>query len=129
MPKFSRRSLDRLETCHRDLQRLFKEVVKGFDCSILCGERGEEDQTRAFKDGLTKVEYPFSKHNKRPSDAVDVAPYPIDWNDLNRFYLFCGYVKRTAEELGIEVRGGYDWDGDTEVLDQTFNDLPHWELV
>lgn len=129
MPSFSRRSLDRLETCHRDLRRLFNEVVKGFDCTILCGERGEEDQTRAFNDGLTKVEYPFSKHNKKPSDAVDVAPYPIDWNDLNRFYLFCGYAKRTAEELGIEVRGGYDWDGDTEVLDQTFNDLPHWELV
>lgn len=129
MPRFSQRSLDRLETCHRDLQRLFKEVIKRFDCSILCGERGEEDQTRAFKDGLTKVEYPFSKHNQKPSLAVDVAPYPIDWNDLNRFYFFGGYVKRVAEELGIEVRWGGDWDSDTMVLDQTFNDLPHWELV
>jgi len=25
-----------------------------------------------------------------PSDAVDVAPYPIDWNDKERFYYFAG---------------------------------------
>ncbi len=60
---------------------------------------------------------------------MDVAPYPIDWNDTKRFYMFVGYVLRTAQEMGIDVRTGADWDSDFDVLDQTFNDLPHWELV
>ena len=44
MPKFGNRSKQRLETCHEDLQEIFNEVIKYFDCSVLCGHRGEEDQ-------------------------------------------------------------------------------------
>ena len=63
------------------------------------------------------------------SMGVDVMPHPIDWNDTKRMYLFCGYVMRTAEVLGIGIRMGCDWDMDTEVLDNTFNDLVHFELT
>lgn len=129
MPAFGKSSRARLETCHPDLQRLFQEVVKTFDCSILCGERGEDEQNQAYYTGKSKLKYPESKHNTSPSIAVDVAPYPIDWDDLGRFYLFAGYVFRVAEELGIKVRYGGDWDGDKRTTDQKFNDLPHWELI
>ena len=27
-----------------------------------------------------------------PSRAVDVVPYPIDWDDRERFHLFAGFV-------------------------------------
>jgi peptidoglycan L-alanyl-D-glutamate endopeptidase CwlK len=129
MPKFSEKSMSMLMTCHLDLQRLFLEVVKSFDCSITCGHRTEEEQNEAFRANRSQKRYPDSKHNSIPSIAVDVCPYPIDWENLNRFYFFGGYVKKTAEILGIKVRYGGDWDGDTILDDQKFIDLPHWELI
>jgi len=61
--------------------------------------------------------------------AVDVAPYPIDWDDLGGFYMFAGYVLRVAETMGIKIRYGGDWDGDRKTTDQRFKDLPHFELL
>jgi hypothetical protein len=128
MPKFGKTSKKRLATCDQRLQDVFNEVVKTYDCSILCGTRSKEDQDKAYYDGRSKLKYPQSKHNTNPSIAVDVAPYPINWNDLGGFYMFAGYVIRVAEEMGITLRYGGDWDGDKKTVDQTFNDLPHFEL-
>ena len=128
MPKFGKRSKAKLETCHPDLQRLFNEVIKHFDCSILQGERGEEEQNEYYRTGKSKLKFPQSKHNSSPSLAVDVAPYPIDWNDKHRFYYFAGFVKGIAASMGITLRWGGDWDGDNDLNDQTFFDLPHFEL-
>lgn len=129
MPKFSKTSQDRLDTCHEDLQRLFERVVEEYDCSILCGHRGQEEQNRAFEKGLSKLEFPKSKHNRTPSLAVDVAPYPVDWKNWPEWYHFAGYVKAIARDMGISVRWGGDWDSDNDFEDQNFNDLPHWEIV
>lgn len=43
--------------------------------------------------------------------------------------MFIGYVLATAEQMGIKVISSGDWDGDTQVNDQTFNDLFHFELI
>ena len=128
MPKFSKTSLDKLNTCHPDLQKIFNEVIKHFDCTILCGHRNEEEQNIAYKAGVSKLKYPKSKHNKTPSLAVDVAPYPIDWGNRRRFYYFAGIVKGVALSIGIKLRWGGDWDGDNDINDQKFFDLPHWEI-
>lgn len=120
MPKFSPRSESRLNSCHEDLQRLFYEVIKEFDCSILCGYRDSRAQHEAYIKGYSRVDYPDSKHNKFPSRAVDVAPYPIDWNDLEAFNKLAQVVKQKAQELGIEVKWGAEF--------KTFEDYPHWEL-
>ncbi len=128
MSSFSKKSLDQLDTCHPDLQLLFKTVVKSYNCSILCGHRGKEDQDEAFRSGKSKVQWPNSKHNELPSRAVDVAPWPIDWSDTKRFYHFVGYVMAVAEGLGINIRSGADWDGDLDFKDQSFNDVVHFEL-
>jgi len=128
MPRFGARSLRELSTAHPDLQRLFHEVIKHFDCTVLEGHRGKEAQEEAVRTGKSKVHYPHGKHNATPSLAVDVAPWPIDWHDRLRFYYFGGFVKGVAEMMGIGIRWGGDWDSDTEVTDQTFFDLPHFEL-
>ena len=128
MAKFGNRSKKRLDTCHPDLIRLFEKVVEGFDNSILCGHRNEFDQNKAFDEKRSKLKFPKGKHNTIPSLAIDVAPYPIDWNDIKRFYFFGGYVKGVAKSMGIKIRWGGDWDSDTLVRDQSFNDLPHFEL-
>lgn len=129
MPSFGEHSMAALETAHPNLQLLFKEVVKGFDCTVLEGHRTKEAQEEAVRTGRSKVHWPNGKHNQEPSLAVDVAPYPINWNDRERFYYFAGYVKGVAYRMGISIRWGGDWDSDTQVHDQTFFDLPHFELV
>ena len=135
MPKFSQDSFSNLSTCHIDLQVLFYEVIKSFDCKILEGYRNEEGQEKAFKAGNTQLHWPDGKHNKQPSMAVDVAPYPIDWKNNKRFYWFAGYVMGIAQVLKDEgkmthsVRFGGDWDSDKDIDEERFRDLVHFELV
>jgi len=132
MPSYGNSSKERLATCIPELQEVFNEVIKTTDCSILCGRRSEAEQTKAFTEGRSKVQWPNSKHNAVApslSKAVDAAPYPIDWNDTARFYLFAGKVLGIAQAMGYKLRFGGDWDGDMNLKDQNFNDLPHFEYV
>ena len=138
MPKFSTISKMRLSTCDIRLQRVFYTVVKDFDCSIFGGYRGKREQTFAYKHKKSKVKWPNSKHNSMPSMAVDSGPYPGIWphagyetyyKDLALWYLFAGYVKGVAYGMGIPLRWGGDWDSDWLIKDQTFDDLPHFELI
>lgn len=130
MPRFSEKSKLRLKTVHPELQRLFVEVIETYDCTILCGHRGEAAQERALADGHSTKHWPDSKHNQGPPcKAVDVAPCPIDWKNRAAFYHFGGYVTAVASQMGVAIRWGGDWDGDKDLKDQTFNDLVHFELV
>ena len=126
MPEFSNRSLARLGTCHPDLIWLFDEIIKEYDCTIIEGHRSRATQAEYFRTGRSKVE--IGKHNHVPSLAIDVAPYPIDWKDLKRFYHFAGYVQAWADGLDMDIRWGGDWDGDNN-FDQDFNDLVHYEIT
>lgn len=128
MPSFGEKSLKHLNTCDEQLQTLFKEVIKTYDCAVICGHRNQKDQDAAFEFGTSKLKWPDSQHNKLPSRAVDVAPYPINWADKNRFYHFAGYVLATANRLGIKIRWGGDWDMNN-LFTEKFVDLPHFELV
>jgi len=129
MNKFSRQSQEKLLECDPDLQEVFTHVLSIMDCRIIEGFRGEEKQNEYFHAGMSKVKYPDGKHNRKPSQAIDVAPYPIDWDDKERFYYFAGIVKGVAVSLGIKIRWGGDWDGDTDLHDQKFMDLVHFELL
>ena len=128
MAKFGKRSKERLATCESDLQMLFKEVIRYVDCSILEGHRKKDRQDSLYEEGKTKVKYPRGRHNASPSRAVDVVPYPIDWEDRERMTLFAGFVLGIASQMGINIRWGGDWDQDFEVKDNMFDDFPHFEL-
>ena len=128
MPRFGSRSKSRLSTCDDRLQDLFKQVVKGFDCTVIEGHRGKEKQNAAYAKGNSKLKYPKGKHNKMPSIAVDVAPYPVDWTDRDRFHYFGGYVLGVAKKMGLNIRWGGDWDMDTQTKDNKFDDLVHFEI-
>ena len=128
MPYFGERSKKNLNTCDEDLVFLFEEVVKYFDCSVLEGHRGKKLQNKYFKEGKSKLKFPEGNHNKKPSKAVDVVPYPIDFSDRERMTYFAGFVKGMAAVLGIPIRWGGDWNSNTEVKDNNFDDLPHFEL-
>ena len=131
MAKFGKASLSKLEFVHPDLIRLFSEVVKDFDCKIIEGWRSVARQRQLFTAGKTRIDgvKKLGKHNYMPSLAVDVTPYPIDWNNYKRHREFAAFVMEKAKELGVRVRWGGDWDGDGDTTDQTFNDLVHFELI
>jgi peptidoglycan LD-endopeptidase CwlK len=129
MPTFGERSRKALDSADPKLRLLFDEVIKTVDCSVLCGYRNEADQEAAFAQGFSKVHWPDSKHNNFPSRAVDVVPCPLDWKETRRFYFFAGYVKATADRLGIKVRWGGDFNQDGNLTNDNFVDLPHYELV
>lgn len=137
MYKFSKRSRDNLSTASENLQRLFNEVIKEIDCTVICGHRSPEEQFELYKKGRVNKDFKWivvdkskvvtnidgrakkSNHNYLPSRAVDVVPYPLDWNDITAFKKLGEVVKRKAKELGIKISWGGDW--------QTLKDYPHYE--
>jgi peptidoglycan L-alanyl-D-glutamate endopeptidase CwlK len=134
MLSYGDRSERHLRTCHKDLQTIFREVIKFYDCSLICGHRNKAAQDKVFSDGMSKVQWPDSKHNTVPSVAIDAVPYPINWKDTNEMRHFAGVVQGVAQilfrrgEISHLVRWGGDWDKDNDLNDQSFMDLPHFEL-
>ena len=133
MPRYSKRSKDRLATCDQRLQNVFNEVIKHVDCSILEGHRSKERQNKLYDEKRTKVKYPNGRHNSNPSKAVDVTPYPVKWEDRERQTFFAGCVLGIARSMGINLRWGGNWDmykenGKWEVADNRFDDFPHFEI-
>lgn len=109
--------------------RLRDEVA---DISLTCGYRKPLEQNKMFELKRSTKRWPNSKHNRYPSVAVDIAPYPYPqyepklWGALG--YL-AGAAKLIAREEGFEVRWGGDWDGDGDMTDQNFDDLFHLEIL
>jgi len=133
MPHFGKTSRKRLMECDRPLVDLFFEVIKHYNCTILTGHRGKAAQNKAVKNGASKLTFPKSKHNKKPSQAIDVAPWfskepHVRWWDTKSFYHFGGFVLGVAAKLGIKIRWGGNWKMDNNLSENEFNDLVHFEL-
>ena len=129
MYSFGKLSTQKLETLHSDLQLILNEVIKIYDFSIICGHRNEAEQNEAFNSGHSKLKYPDSKHNNLPSTAVDLAPYPIDWDNRDRFVFLAGIIYSVSQQLGIAIRFGGNWSVSWQFEKQKFDDLVHFELV
>lgn len=150
MPRYGNRSERVLATVEPMLGTVMRHVIEWFDHSILVGHRNQSEQNRAFGDGRSRLPWPQSSHNSKPSFAVDAAPYSpgkgVDWlipkfaklkqtdpelyariRNYGRYCYFAGAVMATGRELGVKLRWGGDWDGDTDLADQTFDDLVHFE--
>jgi len=128
MPSFSTRSKKILSTCHPDLIAVCELVIPNYNFTVVEGFRSNARQDELFRQGKSKLQAGRSKHNFDPSLAVDIVPYPIDWENLERFYLLAGFMFQAASQLGVRLRWGMDWDGDWEHTDQKFMDAPHFEL-
>ncbi len=124
MYKFGRRSRERLRGVDARLINVLNELIKMMDVTVIEGLRSAKRQKELLAKGATKVKY--SKHME--GKAVDIAPYPIDWEDRDRFYYMGGMVRGIGKQLGIDIRFGGDWDSDGETKDNNFDDLVHIEL-
>lgn len=137
MYKLSESSSKILKHCHPALIAVVTTAIRTspLDFKVISGYRTKEEQNALYERGLSQKNGidKLSKHQgvagQAPSLAVDLAPYPIDWNDLPRFYVLAGAVLTTAAALGTELRWGGNWDRDNDLKDQSFMDLGHFELV
>ncbi len=142
MNTFSTVSETRLQTCHPDLQKILRESLKisDIDFGIAEGHRSVELQQQYFKEGKSKIDgvTQLGKHNTMPSMAADIYPFiggKANY-DLETLSYLAGIFHAVSEMLYNQgaithhLRWGGNWDMDGEILiDQSFDDRPHIELV
>lgn len=112
----------------RVLDRALHEVA---DISLTTGFRSQVIQNEKYLTGKSKTPWPRSKHNKKPSLAVDLQPYPMPARK-EKLWAALAYIAGRIIEIGVEegiaLRWGGDWDGDGDLTDQNFDDLFHIEI-
>ena len=144
----------RLAELHPDLQLIMNETLDIMDISIAVGFRDKAEQEAAFNAGNSKVHFPNSKHNTKPSLAVDVYPCVFgikalmgtpsqitqimtmfkcskaQANDYVRkeIYAMQRIIKGVANKHDIKIVWGGDWDNDGNIYNNSFDDLGHFEL-
>lgn len=117
----SKTSRQKLQTCHSDLIKLIEAVAETEKCAVICGFRGRHEQEKAYMAGKSKAKFGQSKHNFKPSHAVDVVPVPLNWEDIPAFEKLGEKIMAKAKELGIKVKWGKHFKG--------LVDYPHFELA
>ena len=131
MPKLGRRSKSRLKGVDSKLVNVLNEVCKYFDITVIEGLRSQKRQNELVAQGKSKTK--FGKHVW--GKAVDIAPYPIDWDARDDFHYLGGFVLATATSMGVKIRWGGDWNasslfkGQRTTKDNNFDDLVHFELL
>jgi peptidoglycan L-alanyl-D-glutamate endopeptidase CwlK len=116
--KLGIRSLQNLSGVHPDLVSVVKRAIQitEVDFTVIEGLRSRERQKQLVAKGASKTMN--SRHIT--GHAVDMIPWPVDWNDLKRFEIMAEAMKQAADELGVDVEWGGDW--------RTFYDGPHFQL-
>ena len=116
--KLGTRSLQNLSGVHPDLVAVVKRAIQitEQDFTVIEGIRNIDRQRQLYRTGASKTLN--SRH--LTGHAVDMVPWPVDWNDLERFEVMSEAMKQAAEELDIPIVWGGDW--------KSFYDAPPFEL-
>lgn len=126
------KSLQKLEGVHPDLVRVAKRAIElaTVDFTITDGLRSLETQKLYLAQGRTKTL--DSAH--LTGDAVDVAPWvggKIPWSNTLAFQEVAEAMFAAADELGVLIQWGADWDLDgirvDRDSDESFLDMPHFQ--
>lgn len=131
-------SLARLDGVHPDLVRVVKRAITltSQDFKVLEGVRSADRQKELYAKGRTKpgpkVTWTMqSKHLKQADGfghAVDLVPYPLDWNSLVKFDAIAKAMFEAAKAEGVALRWGADWDRDGKPRERKETDSPHFEI-
>ena len=116
--KLGTRSLQSLSGVHPDMVAVVKRAIEitEVDFTVIEGIRHINRQRELLKAGKSTTMN--SRHIT--GHAVDMVPWPVDWEDLERFEIMSEAMKEAAEELDIPIVWGGDW--------KSFYDAPHFEL-
>lgn len=125
--KFSRRSEENLKGVHPDLVKVARLALQltEQDFTVIEGVRTKARQQQLFKQGATKTLN--SRH--LTGHAIDIVPYPLDWNDLVAFGKLAKAMFAASKQLKIPIRWGGDWNMNGRSDDEKFYDGPHFELL
>lgn len=146
MFKFSQVSLQSRAKLIPCLQTVVDRAIEVIDFKILDATRGRAAQTKAFKQGHSKVSFGNSAHNWVPALAMDLFPAPYHWPDdklLTRaeqkeareaFVRMGEVVLAIPAKFNIQapdgnplvLRWGGDWNMDGNLSDGW--DMPHFEI-
>jgi len=136
MPKFGKTSQSRIDDLSEPMAAILTRTIKLVDFTVLETHRGKAKQNEYFRTGKSKLKWPQSKHNKKPSNAADVALWykekpHVRWDKkhLVDFAHLMGIIRGVAASMGYKVRCGFDWDMDGQGTDERWNDYPHVEYV
>lgn len=139
MFKLGTLSLKRLEGLHPDLDAVVRRAIEltEQDFTVLEGVRTPQRQRELYAQGRTRpgrvVTWTLqSRHFPGPDGfgrAVDLCPYPVDWNSPAKFDAIAKAMFEAAKELEVEIRWGADWDRDGNPRERGESDSPHFELV
>ncbi len=153
--QYGSNSTKKILECRQELQRVIHRVANYYNMSVVCGHRSKAEQDDAVARRVSKLNWPNSKHNANPSNAFDAYPYHARYGSLTEdasvvtkimqmtsrtygevlafireeYIAMAQTVKVCAQIEGVALRWGGDWDMDSDRLDQSFNDLAHFELV
>ncbi|MBK0063948.1 M15 family metallopeptidase [Acinetobacter sp. S54] len=140
----SKLSLSRLEGVHPELVKVVQRAIQLTDqdfmvvegvrskeqCYINYGKGRTASQCKAkgvpikyAQPNLSKVTWlnnPLAS-NHVTGQAVDLVPYPVDWNDLKKFQVVANAMQAAAKDLGVKLSWGGNW--------KTSKDYPHFELA
>lgn len=133
-------SLSRLVGVHPRLVAIVRRAIEltNQDFMVLEGVRTPARQRELYARGRTKpgpkVTWTMNSNhfvNKSTGygHAVDLCPFPVDWNDLGKFDAISVAMFAASEELKIPIRWGADWDRDGKPRERGETDSPHFELV
>jgi peptidoglycan L-alanyl-D-glutamate endopeptidase CwlK len=133
--KFSKKSLERLKKANPVLQLVFYRMleISDIDFGIVCTERTIEEQKELYKNGRSKIDgvTKLSKHNIAPAEAGDLMVFingQVSWE--SHYYIYLGGLfKSVCAELGVQGRWGGNFDMDTDILEQDFDDIGHFEII
>ena len=127
------RSRSRLVGVSPDLVRVVELAITltTQDFAVLEGLRTLERQRELWAQGRTApgkiVTWTMdSPHLK--GLAVDLAPWPIDWDTPSKFDAIAKAMFEAADNLGFCIRWGADWDQDGNPRERGEYDSPHFEL-
>ena len=119
-------SLKRAELVHPRMIAISEKALSYgiIDFTVLKdgGGRTPELQQVLFDKGVSKTLN--SKHLIKPDGfgrAIDHAPLPINWNNIEAFILMATLMFRAASELGEQI----EWGGHY----RSWKDYPHFNLV
>ena len=134
MFNFGSRSKACLESVDPRLRTILKEALKHsyVDFGITEGYRDQATQDQYYAEGKSTKKYPEGKHNRVPSEAVDVICYVKGkaTYDIKYYIYLYGLLTGIAGTLDLAIRSGLDWDRDGEIMtDQTLQDGCHFELA
>lgn len=152
------RSRSRLAGVHPDLVRVVMRAAQlaqpADDFTVLEGVRSRQQMMINYGKGRTVTECtrkgvdarhaqpnvpkvtwlndPFASPHAVKADgyghAVDLAPYPIDWDNVSRFDRLAHLMFDAAKMEGVHIKWGADWDEDGKPRERGESDSPHFQL-